>query len=336
MYLRLFLGCKSADATLSVRHSKPFVGEQVPRVGRVWHDARIDSIALAGAELVSPDRMMLTASGPVVIDGTSGVVALDWNGQQRWRADGRKRGLGRITDLKLGRADSVVAIDGENGALLILAPDGTSRNLNLESTTFINALIPLSNGFVSVTADSARPLVAFGADGKLLAAREFPWPRFSSIATLARQGYSASADGNRWAYGFNLGDGFFVFDSLRVRSFTGHYIEPVAFPDVIVRPRRGGFSEELSRFVPSALSIALTDRDFVVLFGGTDVNVKAKVIDIYSATDGRYRYSMRLPKKGRSVVARDGKFYILTASSILVVNDAGHERSQRGLSMHER
>jgi hypothetical protein len=321
LYLALVLACQSADATISVRHSRPY---QVAssKTERVWREVGLDSIPLSAAGLKSPDRMVLTSRGPVIQDGVSTLVGLDWKGQVRWTADTRQRGLGRITDIKPGRADSVVALDGENGAVLVVAGDGKSRNLNLESTTFVNLLIPLGSGYVAVTADSARPIATFGANGKLLGSAGFPWSPFSSIATLARQGYGAVGEGNTWVFGFNMGDGFFVFDSLRVRPFTGRYAEPIAFPDVVVRPHRGGASEELSRFLPSALSLSLMGRDLAVLFGGTDTAVKAKVIDVFSATSGRYEHSRRLPQRGRVLAPRGDVLYVLTPKSILVLKNS--------------
>jgi hypothetical protein len=321
VYLALVLACQSADATISVRHSKPYQAATSVKTERVWRDVVLDSISLAAAGLRSPDRMVLTSRGPVVQDGVFTLIGLDWKGQIRWTTDTRQRGLGRITDIKQGRADSVVAVDGENGAVLVVGADGKSRSVNLESATFVNLLIPLGSGYVAVTADSARPLATFAANGKLVTASGFPWPPYSSIAALARQGYGAVGDGNTWVFGFNMGDGFFVFDSLRARPFTGHYVEPIAFPDVIVRPHRGGASEELSRFLPSALSLSLMGRELAVLFGGTDTTVKAKVIDVFSATSGRYMHSMRLPQKARGIAARGDALYVLTPKTILVLKN---------------
>lgn len=321
LYLALLFACRPADAMISVRHSRPYQAGASSKTERVWRDVGFDSIPLSAAGLKSPDHIVPTSRGPVVQDGVSTLTALDWKGKVRWTADARQRGLGRISDIKPGRADSVVAIDGENGAVLVVAGDGKSRNVNLESATFVSLLIPLGAGYVAVTADSARPIATFGANGKFLESAAFPWPPFSSIATLARQGYGAVGDGNTWVFGFNMGDGFFVFDSLRARPFTGRYVEPIAFPDVTVRPHRGGASEELSRFLPSALALSLMGRELAVLFGGTDTTVKAKVIDVFSTTSGRYEYSVRLPQKARGIAARGDVLYVLTPKSILVLKN---------------
>jgi hypothetical protein len=202
--------------------------------------------------------------------------------------------------------DRLRVIDGTVGRLTVIAPSGTvESSLITRVASRIDAILPLGADMIAVTDDSANNLVRLNRDGHIISRSDFPWRPFSQIPVLARQGIAVSRLlDSTWAFGFGMGNGFFVFDGLTVRPYVGTYAEPLAFPDVVRTIRNKTVRNKLSRRVTTAIAMTMTNTELLVLYGGSDNTMSGRLIDRFRLVDGRYVGSYRLQQRTSSIALR--------------------------------
>jgi hypothetical protein len=319
-------GCSSSEAETRVIHPvPPRSGGSVPP--RHYLFAHVDSIQWSGVDhqLDFPSSFAVSAKGFVIQDGTTRLVALSLKGRYRWSHDLRDNAVTHIGDWHLLPGDTVIVLDSPGERLLRIEP--TSQALSTIALTGVgksDTFVPLPGGlYIALTSDSLAPLVEFDNRGTLLARRPFPWVDFARLNPLARQGYAAgNVDTDRWGFTFAFADGFFVFDGLVGRPFTGHGVVPVPFPEVIERRSRGRVEDRLAAPTDATVSAAVSGDILFILFAGDDAALRSRVVDEYSLVDGTYRGSLRLPAKSLSISVRGDHLYALTREDILDLTPA--------------
>jgi hypothetical protein len=296
-------------------------------IERRWAAVQWDTVFVVGGSaddtlLYLPTRLAADETGVSVLDrGAGQVLRIDRHGRLIWRFGRRGRGpteFSRPRDIKLDRLGASWVLDPGNARLVRIDAAGqTAVTIPLSALSRpADAFIPGRPGeTLLLTLDRERPLVRLSSKGEVIERLEFPWPGFSSLHPLAAQlvtGHDPRSE--RWVAAFGLGDGFFVFRGLRWTGYRGRYVESAEFPRVEEkRLSNPGRSQQVAhvrgaRFTAEAISIS-EDRLFV-FFGGRSPD-RHRLMDIYSAEDGTYLESYRLPAQPRWAVYAGGLVYAL-------------------------
>ena len=301
-----FAGCARDGVKIRVERAPDSSTVSTRSESRRFVPFRIDTItwSLRDTLLRSSEKVVIAKSLFIFQIGFARLRAIDLSGARKWDHDVSSDGLRRISDVRAGGGDTVFVLDAETDHLLTLNAEGnTTSNRQISHVGHADVFVPLrGDSAVAITADSLAPFVVFDRNGHILARRELSWPGFSKLNFLARQSVIGSSGGDStWVLGFAFGNGFLVFDGTRAKPFRGSFVEPVPFPDVIVSSEGADRSERLGRVTAAAAAIAVHGTEVLVLFGGTDTTLKFRVLDRYSATDGKYRGSYLLPSRANSL-----------------------------------
>ncbi|MFW6200627.1 MAG: hypothetical protein ACOC8K_08640 [Gemmatimonadota bacterium] len=278
----------------------------------LWSHGSVDDTLL-----IRPLRMQGYEGGVLVLDGqTQRVLALDRDGRLRWTFGSAGEGpeeFRRARDLRLGgRGDRIYVHDPELGRITVVDTAGRLiRDVGTRNVGRSETLVSLGDSlFVFVTGSSTDPVVVLDAEGRVRSRTSLPWDGFEGLPRLSRQGIAAT-DGNRWAYGFLLGNGFFAFQGLDPLSYVGRYVEHTDFPTVTVH-RSGARTTRMLAEPPicSGCSLTLNDGILYVLFGGGGPD-HARIVDLYRWRDGDYLGSYAIPIPATWIHARGDRFYVL-------------------------
>lgn len=266
---------------------------------------------------VRPLRMQGHPDGVYVLDvQAQRVLAFDRAGRLDWSFGSPGEGPGeflRARDLRLGSGGEWIYVhDPDNGRITVLDRSGRlARMISTREAGRSETLVVLGDSlFVLATRASDDPFAVMDRSGNVRRRMNLPWEGFPDLPPLARQG-TAATEGDRWVYGFLLGDGFFSFDGLDSLGYVGRYVEHTDFPTVAVIRQGSRTTRRLAeRPVCSGCSLTLSDGILYVLFGGASPE-HHRIVDLYRSEDGEYLGSYALPVPASWIHARGDRFYIL-------------------------
>ena len=279
---------------------------------RLWNHGGVEDTLL-----IRPLRMQGYEGGVLVLDAQAQrVVAFDRNGELEWTFGSAGEGPGefrRARDLRLGSSgDRIYVHDPELGRITVVDTAGRwIRGIPARSAGRSETLVPLGDSlFVLVSGAPEDPVEVLDPEGRIRLRTNLPWDGFEDLPRLSRQG-TAATDGNRWVYGFLLGNGFFGFEGLDPLPYSGRYVEHTDFPTIIVQ-RSGNRTTRTLAEPPicSGCSLTLNDGILYVLFGGGGSD-HARIIDLYRWRDGEYLGSYEIPVAARWIHAHGDRFYVL-------------------------
>jgi len=253
-------------------------------------------------------RIDADTAGVSVVDGYGGrVLRFHRTGRLLWsfgRPGSGPHEFRRPRDLHVDRRGRTWVLDAENARITVLTPAGAPDFLvPLDRLGFVpDRFLPGPGDhalFLDARAD--RPLVRVDREGRVVARRELPWPRFRELGRLAGQVILAAHRGGGWSAAFAFGDRFLSFDRRDRLTRHGWFAEPASFPEVRVQ-RSGGLvgRRSVTRRIldPTFAAVSLTSspgRLHVHFAGRTELAYR--VLDTFRLRDGRYVGSLRLPRQ---------------------------------------
>lgn len=280
--------------------------------------------------LLSPRRLRLGPRRVYVIDDINqNLRAIDLSsGRLVWSYSDEGRGpdqISNVADVQVLADGTIWLLDVGNGKFLIFGNDGRlldSHTLQVgerKPARFVilgNEMLLFSNypetAFSSAKLDSM--VVSKG--------RQLPWPE---ELTVDRNFGLSTAVSHRehdstWVAAFDHGPGFMVGRGDQIEAYR--YIEPKQFP-LKSGPKVRAAGADSAEF--AGLATSLVGDSLYVLFGGRPHRrahppEETRLIDCYSASNGRYLFSHYLPGDTWSMDTWDGQtFYVLTESDGLPV-----------------
>lgn len=280
---------------------------------RIWRRGGVDDTLL-----IRPLRMQGHEDGLYVLDlQAQRILSLDREGRLEWSFGSPGEGPGefrRARDLRMGAGgDRIYVHDPDNGRITVLDRSGElDRMISIRAAGRSETLVVVGDSaFVLITGAAEDPVAVLDVDGRVVHRGSLPWDGFSDLPHLARQG-SAATDGDRWVYGFLLGNGFFPFEGLDSLGYVGRYVEHTDFPPVVVRREGSRTTRRLERPpICSGCSLTLSDGTLYVLFGG-EGDDRRRLVDLYRWDDGRYLGSYRLPAPATAIHVHGDRIYLLT------------------------
>lgn len=272
--------------------------------------------------LFSVTRIDADTAGVSLVDGYGGrVLRFHRTGRLLWsfgRPGSGPHEFRRPRDLHLDHRGRTWVLDAENTRVTVLTPAGAPDFLvPLDRLGFVpDRFVPRPGDqalFLDARAD--RPLVRVDREGRVVARRELPWPRFRELGRLAGQAILAPHRGaGGWSAVFALGDRFLSFDGRDRLTHHGWFAERVAFPEVRLRRSGGpvGRRSVTRRIVdPSFAAVSVTSspgRLHVHFAGRTELAYR--VLDSFRQRDGRYLGSVRLPRPAEEIALGGEMLYM--------------------------
>ncbi len=297
--------------------------------GRRWAAVSWDTAFVVGGPedtlLHLPTRLAADDAGVSVLDREAGrVLRFDSSGRLLWSFGRKGEGpeeFAHPRDIKMDRQGRTWVLDVANGRVSMIGEDGASDGripLSAVGRT-VDAIVPAEGGgVILLTFEAERPIVRLSHSGEVLERVSFPSPEHERLHPLASQlvvGHDPAEGG--WVGAYGLGDGFFAFLSTNWLGYRGRYIERVEFPRVVQRGRfnlgRRERASWLTGVIFAAETVSLSRGRIYVFFGGVS-SERHQVMDVYSADDGSYLESLRLPIRPRHAVYADGLVYALHES----------------------
>ena len=330
----LIAACSDNQMKSELLRAEPLFAQQATQPSRRFLPARIDTIAsfaTASPDLHRPYRMAATRNVVAVADLSQAVWGFDLSGRSIWKLQlpEDSAGPGRISSMRSTPAGSIAIIDSDRGFLYNVDNNGKMLgkvDLTAMGVARVDAFAPSdSTHFFMVTESNRQPIAEVTEDGHLQHWADLPWKAFRELDPLARQGHAASDEkGERWAFAFAVGDGFFILPRGRGDTVVGRFVEHIDFPTVIRSSGRGSQSEHLGRTTPAALDVGLTAKRLYVLFGG-ESSERGKLVDAYDASTGQYLSSIRLPSFTFAAAVTKDFVYLLTSKSVERVSTKAFE-----------
>ncbi|MCY4399490.1 MAG: hypothetical protein OXE96_09155 [Gemmatimonadetes bacterium] len=243
--------------------------------------------------------------------GANGVV---WSWGTRGEGPGE---IDHVRDLDVNAQGEVVLADTGNGRLLWVSggdgtwlrevglPEGTinvDAVASLEGDHYILSSLMYATALATPDSNSRGPITAYrwvrlSATGEMEGLVPFPWDGFHSMSFLQTVGSiagarSSSGGGQRWVFGFGLGNGFFVFNDSVAEPYP--YVRHADFPEVEtggLTGGRDGFRVGFPEGPPERVARDMAIRgDTVFVLAGNYWE-----IDRYESATGQYLDSMLLP-----------------------------------------
>jgi hypothetical protein len=313
-----FVACEGTEAAPPAAFRLERPGDLAERVHREvsWEPVfRIGGL-VDDTLLAQPMRPAADASGAYLLDGyMKRVLRFDSSGAFLWSYGREGGGPGEFRqprDLKVDAEGRAWVLDAPNGRITVLRPDGTQAfEVSLRRAEWTpDRLVPQPDGGVLLVSGS--PLVRIirmNRDGVVLSAASLPIDRADELHGLAAQVVPRGDPvTGRWSAAFMVADGLFSFDGLRPRHPHAWFVEEIPWPSL--RSQRSGntTTTRMERPVFAASSIAVDGDRVLVHFHGRS-ELRSRLIDIYSAEDGRYIESVTLPRVVEEIDFRDGVLY---------------------------
>ncbi len=271
--------------------------------------------------MLKADRLAAFPSGDAaVLDHVGQRVHRVGPGGVAWSWGTKGEGPGevdRVRGLDVNRHGEVVLADSGNGRLQWVSGDGVwlreaglpAGTINVEDVAalgdgdyILSSLIYLEALASEESAPARLPVthrwLRLSAQGEVDGLVPIPWDGFHSMSFLQTVGgiagdRSPAADQSRlWTFGFDLGNGFFVFGDSVANPYP--YARHGDFPAVYTRSRTGetsGFQSSYRDERPAHLARDIAMRgDTVFVLAGNH-----REVDRYDATNGQYLDSVVLP-----------------------------------------
>jgi hypothetical protein len=237
--------------------------------------------------------------------GDQRLKTFDSRGQPLWQFGGSGGGpaeFGNAIDLEVGADGTVWVVDGGNGRLSRIAPEGLGIGVLPFHGLAVRDVLPLrSRVLVTLGASQADTFwVALDSAGRKQEAGGVPFPELALAQPAARQGYATLGDdGAVWATIFPFGAPFAVFEDTELRC-TGVLVEAQPFPERLPADPRDAVWAVAAVIADSSL--------FVLPRGQTEHAMRS--LDEYSVRDCSYRRTVRLPQRVVAVAWSGGSFYL--------------------------
>jgi hypothetical protein len=306
--------CGQADQAETLPHSggdsqleRTYAVAKWDTVWRVGGDAQDSTLFKPFLVAASEDMVYLYDAGVQRLTALSAV-----DGSIRWtfgRAGAGPDEFRGVRDIKAVPGGGVAILDPRNNRIVELdAAGAVRRRIPIESVGHAEQLVPIENDrFVLLTMTPDSAFAVLDAGGRVVDRMSLPWAGFAKLDPIARQGYLAGR-GGQWVFGFSFGDGWFAFDDVSPRSFTGRYLEHTEFPELETTGQGATKMAEYSSC--SACSIAFSDSLVFVHFGGYGNTPKA-IVDRFRFVDGKYLGSYQLPLRATVVEVDQDRVYAL-------------------------
>lgn len=287
---------------------------------RVWRTARFEPVATVPAGptglVEMPTLLRIDRRGGLyVLDSArSAVVKLSPEG--RLLATYRDASVGNPTDVAVGEGGEVWVCDPDHGSVAVFSAGGRlDRRIKLDPAVGRLALDP-EGGFVATSLGGGEGLFRrYSRDGD-------PKGSFGALfqeelqTSVAADGWIVPASPGALIYPFRNA-GLLVSYSIdgRLRFFR-QTIDPVPLPKV--RVDAAGRQSVVAETPVSTISGSVAGGGLYLL-SMTDAG---RVLDVYGAADGSYRYSMKPPEP-------DARYVVLT-------EDLLYSASRRGVTVWKR
>lgn len=290
---------------------------------RIAWEATWDTLlrfATVGDGRERPARVAVTPQHVVFFgEREKALIAVDSTGTERWRVGPllpSGDSLRAVVDLRPSRGGGVLALDPRSRRLIEVAGSGRVQDeVEIDGTALPSAALQLDgNRRLVLASDTTTPFMVLGArkqPGRFMA---FPNPAYAKLHTLARAGILGAGERGEWVFAFQLGDGLVSFRDTMVAGPLGAYAERVQFPAVVEEHGSDFRVTRLGRITRAATAAVVLRGETFVLFGGETAD-KARLVDVYSFPESKYRYSFRLPAKAIDLGVVDGHLVALTASA---------------------
>ena len=284
----------------------------------VWQYGGIDDTVFA-----VPKALAATEAGALyVLDAqTSRVVRFSPRGVIDWAWGAKGEGPGEVMNVQAIDATpdgGVVLADSGNCRLVFLSAAGVlveERSLRCDFS-LIEGVAVLSSGDIVLDTNGDAPW-SLATDSEYTDL-PVPWTGFLEMPFLQRYGNVVSWGDDGWVFGFETGNGWFVWRRGRELA-TFPYVEHTPFPEVTISRRSGdGVVTTITRMVTrpplSAYAIDAWMDTLYVLPGGVTKH-RRRVLDKYSIPDGRYQHSVGLPGMGTAnyIAVVGGTVFIIEA-----------------------
>jgi hypothetical protein len=315
-----FFGDRPRTVQLTLSPEAPPLVAQTA-AAKSWREARFEPIA----DIPAGETLPLRNPTLLRLDGRGNLYVLDSGESQveRYSLDGRLASvygpadLGNPSDMAVGEDGSVQVLDPDRRRITVFSPQGTiARRIALDRTAFRIAL-DRQNGFVAALHRSGRHLFQrFSAGGEPGAAFGAFFPE-EVQSSLTADGWIVPIGPDAFVYPFRHAGllASYTLDG-RLRFFR-RTIDPLRLPPVHFDTAGG---QTIDPAAPQAsFSASVVGRDLFVLSAGSG---KDRVVDVYDAETGSYRWSLRPPEP-------DARYVVLTADRLF-------SASRRGVTIWRR
>lgn len=286
---------------------------------RVFNDVLFDTIWTYGVG----DSLLASASSVEAFpNGDAAVLDILEQRIHRIGADGviwswGRRGEGprelrNVRAMTVNREGKVVLADSGNQRLVWLSPTGEW----LQEAPFppvagqwvsgrVTGIVALGGGGYILVRDGPESWVTVSEAGTVGSDVPSPWSGFAEMHSLQTLGETAGGASDRWAFGFVVGNGFFVFDSLKLLG-SYPYAEHVDFPAVVAsRLPSGGFRVSYPERPIQAASDMTVRGDTLLML------VRGSMVDRYLLTTGEYMGTTTLPGPSRGIAVSGDALFVI-------------------------
>lgn len=312
-----FFGQRAGTYPLALAPGTPQPQPQESRE-RIWREARFDPVATIppGADLELPTLFRAGPGGSVYVldSGRSRILRISPEG--RILAVYGDPSLGNPTDVAVGENGEVWVCDPDKSGIAVFSSDGhLARRIDLDPRAGRLALEP-GGGFMATSFEGGEGLFRrYSAEGELESA-------FGALfqeefhTSLAADGWivpAGSKESGAWIYPFRNA-GLLVSYTMdgKLRYFR-QTVDPVPLPSIKVDSAGRQIVAENTPVV--SISGSVVGNDLYVLNG-------SRMLDVYDAGTGSYRYSLKPPEA-------DARYVVL-------VGDLLYSASRRGVTIWRR
>jgi hypothetical protein len=286
---------------------------------RTWRDATFELVSTIptgeGSRLERPTLLRTDPQGALfVLDSASRrIEKLSVRGE--FVETFGSADLRNPSDVAVARSGDVWVCDPEPKQITVFSPGGRiARVIQLDATP-VRIILESDGGFVAMLhaagpklfrrySAAGRPLESFGA-----------FFHQSLQSSLTADGWFLGLDSGSFAYPFRRAGllASYTFDG-RLRFFRST-IDPVPLPDIKI-DSAGGQRADTKRGLSALSGSTLADEIFLL---GSEGGHGARVVDVYGAEEGSYRYSLSPPDPNlRSFALAPGYFYGISPDGLRI------------------
>lgn len=290
--------------------------------GRHFRTDRLDTLwahGLSDTVLAHPSRIVALSDGDaILLDVRSqrihrvGPFGQDWS----WGTTGRgPREIRNVRAVTVNNNDEILLVDSGNRRLVWLTSTGDwSREIpfppEVEDDVLVDGVVALGDGRYVLNHRTEVPWTIISETGESFQRIPSPWSGFQAMHPLQTLGEVAAGNGTRWAFGFGLGNGIWVFDGdnlIEVHSYVQH----ATFPPVVASNfADGGF---MLSYAQRPISVA---HDMTVHHDTLLVLATSSWVDRYHLSTGEYHGTTILPFTASGVAALGDTLLLIDASGI--------------------
>lgn len=273
--------------------------------------------------LAMPGELLAAPRGGVFLfDHISArVMYFNANGEAGWSWGRKGQGPGELMDVRAMSIDhggGVVLVDQGNRRLIRLSPSGAlilERPLEIEAT-YVDGIARRDGGYVLYTNGDV-PWVLLDEDGG--GSRHLPAPsqEWEEMDFYQRMGHLAAWSDDAWVFGFEVGNGWYVFreDSVVANPYVEHTDFPVLTVAVMRESNTTTTRKSVERVPGSALNLSVRGDTLAVFFEGISPH-RARTLDLYNLGTGAYIQSLPIPRATSAVLGGNGVIYSLSRGEL--------------------